>query len=270
MENLFKIKNLIFIVLLSLVQLQWVYSQKRLVAHTISGEPYIEVNDSIKTLTKGTIIDNKTTLVMQPKDEVTLINKEGEITRVINTGQLTLEELSKLPKVKDNSSTVKKYFSYFWKEITNTMASDTNGSGVVYRGDEDILLQFPSHNSLILGAELNFEWQPIDGKEKNYYFVLLDSSNEVLLTLGTPSTKLSLLLDNKLLKKGETYHWCITETAYSSTINDLPKNSFTLLSVEDTKGTSKEIITLSQDLLKLGFKKENLKSILCLDFKICF
>lgn len=269
MENLFKVNQCINLILVVLLSSYGINAQSKMVAHKIIGQPYIEVNDSIKTITKGTIIDKKTTLFMQPNDEITLIDKDGEIVNVINTGKMTLADLSKLPKVKDNSSTLKKYWSYFWKETTNTMASRNNKSGVIYRGDEDIILQFPSNNSVVINSEINFGWSPIDGKEKNYYFILLDSENNIIMTLGTPSTTLSLLSNNSLLQEGETYYWLVTETAYPSNIDELPKYNFSVISKDLKKDKSKEVMTLYKDLIKLGFDKSELQNILCYDFKIC-
>ncbi len=212
MENLFKIDKWLVIILLCLLVIQINYAQTSLVVHRVQGEPYLQVNDSIKSVTKGSLLDKNTVLVMNREDVVHYINDEGALYRLIETGSFSYEDLLGIPASQNNMSFIKSGFRYFWKELTNTIAIRNKKSGVVYRGEELIVKLNPVDSAFIAGNEIRFEWEPKEGKEKDYYFILRDVSSGLTTIIGTTATDLTLMVDDILLKSGNPYEWTIAET----------------------------------------------------------
>ena len=86
MENLSKmIKNLLTILLFFLGSLS-VFAQDNFFVYKVDGTPYIEVNDSIKSVTKGSVLTQETLLKMTRDDVVQFINNSGDIFELYKTG----------------------------------------------------------------------------------------------------------------------------------------------------------------------------------------
>ena len=245
------------------------YGQNDFFIYQIKGEPYLEVNDSIKSASKGSLLTNGTDLIMNRDDEVQFINEQGDIFELISTGTFNHKDLMTVPAKENNSSFSRKVFSFVWKEFTNNIAFYNNKSGVVYRGDEYPPMIIPSGNASILSDEIQFEWRPLKDKKKNYYLLLKDVTSGNITTIGTPSTALFLTVDNNLLKPGTTYEWTITETRLPN-MEKLEFRSFDILSPEDLRSKASEIKNLNASLFKLGFTRDEIRRILCEDYKLCY
>ena len=268
MENIFKINRIFVVILISLLVLRVGYSQASFVVHKVIGEPYLQVNDSIKSLTKGSLIDKSAILTMNRDDVVHYINDEGELFKLLDTGSFSYEDLQNIPALQNNPSFLRESFSYLWKELTNTLAVRNKKSGVVYRGEELVVKLNPVDSALIAGNEIRFEWVPKEGKEKDYYFILKDVSSGLTTVIGTPSTKLTLIIDGTLLKYGNQYDWTIAETQLPE--KDFPFSSFQIGSKEEIKNSMQKIKQIYSFLSKNGYSKDEIRNISCQEFKICF
>jgi len=268
MENLFKIDRILVVILINLLVIRVGYSQTSFVVHKVIGEPYLQVNDSIKSLTRGSLIDKSSVLVMNRDDVVHYINDEGELYRLLETGSFSYEDLQNIPASQNNPSFLKELISYSWKEFTNTIAVRNKKSGVVYRGEELIAKLNPVDSAFIAGSEIRFTWEPKENKEKDYYFILRDVSKGTITTIGTPSTGLTLMVDENLLMFGNKYEWAIAETRIPP--DDFPFSSFEIGSKEEIKNSMQKIKQIYSLLSKNGYSREEIRNIACQEFKICY
>ena len=268
MENVSKIKFGLFFFFSTL--LTWCsFGQDDFFVFMFQGEPYLEVNDSIKVVTRGSQITKGTKLIMNRDDVLHFINDEGDLFELFETGTFEIAELQQVPAKKNNSSFARNLLRYAWDDFTNSLASRNNKSGVVVRGDDILLMRFPADSIQIFANEVRFEWKPIETKEKDYYFILKDKASGKVTVIGTPATTLALGVDDNLLKPGGSYQWAITETRYAN-LDKTTFYDFKLLTQEEFGAKEKDIKQLTKDLLKLGFDKKQVRQIICSDYKVCY
>lgn len=268
MENLFKINRYLLVLPGFLLVFQLALPQQEFIVHRVKGEPYLEVNDSIKSVTKGSILNANTFLKMNRDDVVNFVDENGDMFQLIKTGTYSYKDLKEIPAVENNSSFLRNSLSYLWKEFTNTMPARNNKSGVVYRGDEIIQILYPKDSSSIIGNEVRFAWKPIKNKEKDYYFMLRDIETGLITTIGTPSTSVSITVDNNLLILGKQYEWTVTETKYPD--SNIPFYHFNLLTEKEIKDKQKEIKQIMSFLKQQGYNSIEIREVIFQDFKICY
>ena len=80
MENLSKITKVFLLFTTFFLIVQDAFSQQDFFVYQVKGEPYIEVNDSIKSITRGTNIDKNTIVNMNKNDMIYFINDKGGST----------------------------------------------------------------------------------------------------------------------------------------------------------------------------------------------
>ncbi|RLD28381.1 MAG: hypothetical protein DRI75_06810 [Bacteroidetes bacterium] len=268
MEKLFIIKYLTIFILFIFISHNF-YAQNELFVYRFLGEPYLEINDSIKPVTKGSIIDKNTILTMNMNDDIQVINEKGDIFHLVSTGDFSHNDLLKIPMIKNTNSYVKKYFTYIWKEFTNNVVTRHNKSGVVYRGDDIVLMSHPADSIKIYYPEINFEWKAIKDKTKEYYFILKNLDSGEITKIGTLSTSLSLFVDGTILKEGDNYEWTITETKYPN-FNKTTFYSFKLLNTSEFDAMEQELEGITKFLKNIGLSKNEIREAICLDYNICF
>ncbi|NND12275.1 MAG: hypothetical protein HKN96_13825 [Flavobacteriaceae bacterium] len=245
-----------------------VFSQQEFIVYKVKGEPYLKINDSVQSVTKGSVIDEAATLIMKRDDELHYIDSKGDIYELYETGSFNYQALQKRTAFKENTSFMRNLFSYVWKELTYNMASRNNKSGVVYRGDALVLMRYPADSISIYSNNIRFEWEPIENKEKDYFFILREVNGDTKTVIGTPSTSLALTTDNILLRKGHDYEWTISETKYPD--SKTRYYSFKLGTDDDFKTKAADIKQISLTLKKLGFTKAEIREAICQDYKICY
>jgi len=267
MENLSKIKTLL-ILILATASIQGILSQNNLVVYKFSGQPVIQVNDSILPLTKGTVLDKSTTLVMNRDDVLHFINEKGNLFKLVSTGRFSQKDLLKVPAMKNNSSFTQNSFSYLWKEFTNNLALRNNKSGVVYRGDFINLLR-PLNDVNIYSSEITFKWEAKENKTKAYYFLLRDPETNILTKIGTLTNSVTLFVDNNLIEYGKSYDWAVVETKFPN-LEKLEFNRLNVGTQNDFKELKEEIASISRLLKDIGMNDQEARELLCVDFKKCF
>ena len=269
MENLSKMKKNISSFLIFFYVFHYAISQETFFAYKVKGEPYVEANDSIKSITKGSNLGPFVSVTLNKNDILHFINDSGNIYVLNNPGKYSYSDLQMTPAIKDNSSFSKKMFSYMWKEFTNNTASRNDKKGVVYRGDDIILMQYPADSVKIYYDEIKFEWDQIKDKTKDYYFILKDCETDRITKIGTRSTSISLFVDDSILREGGCYKWTITETKFPNYKNTV-FYSFKILKQTEFEALDIEIESISKFLLELGFTNEEIKIVLCQDYKLCY
>jgi len=268
MENLSKMILRPFLFTVFILLSHTLHAVQDLIVYKVKGEPYVMVKDSVASIAKGSVLNSETTLVMKRDDELLYLDSKGEIFELHETGQFSTQELQQRMAFKENSTFTQKLFSYVWKELTLAMATRNNKSGVVYRGDALVLMRYPADSLTIYKRNIRFEWESIEGKEKDYFFILKDVTDGNQAIIGTPATSMVLNVDNFLLKDGHDYEWTITETKYPD--SKTRYYSFKLGTEEDYKSIVPQIKEISATLKKLGLTKSEIREAICMDFKICY
>lgn len=269
MENLFKITRRIFVFLIFFFVVQNGISQQNFFVYKINGAPYISVKDSVKSISKGSVIGKNSLVVMHENDKLLFINDKGEIFELGKKGKFLYRDLKKIPAIEDNTSFARKYLNYVWKEMTNNMATRNDKSGVVYRGDEIVLMRYPADSIKIYYSEIKFKWDSIKDKTKEYYFVLKDVDTDKTIMIGTHDTSITLFVDDVILKQGSNYKWAIVETKYYNDSKTVFYN-FKILDKTEFEVFEGEIKEISKFFAKLGLTKKEIRKNICQDYKICY
>jgi len=270
MENLLKVKRSYVLLIFLFLTFQFCFAKKnKLFVYKYEGSPKIEVNDSIKIVKKGTLLDKNTKLIMHREDVIYMVNDNGDVFKLFQTGTFKHNELLALKPIATNSYFAKTFSLYIWKEITNTSVVRRDKSGVVYRGDDIVLMRYPADSIKVYSNEIRFEWNTIPNKEKDYYFVLRNKETKAITTIGTPVNTISLMIDGTLLQQGHDYEWAITETRFPN-MDKTTFYSFHILSKDEFKNVKKDIALISTDLKNMGFTRSEIKAVICQDYKICY
>lgn len=269
MENLHKIKTKAFTFIIIIGCYFVSHSQNEFFVYLLKGEPYIEQNDSIKPIYKGSILSKGAKLIINKKDVVHYIDDKGELYKVSKSGKYKFKDLKKIDTKKNSSSFSKTYLTYLWKQFTNEIANKKNKSGVVYRGDDILLMQTPVDNAKVYASEIRFKWKAVLNKTKNYYFFLKDVETGTVTKFGTPTNELTLFIDNTILKQGKSYQWTITETKYLD-LNKAEFYNFKLINTSEFQAFEPKIKELTTFLKSLNLSKKEIKATICEDYKIYY
>jgi len=269
MENLFKIAKKQFVLFAFFFVVQNIVSQHEFIVLKLTGEPYFIVNDSVKSISKGSVMNKNKLVVMNKNDKLYFINDKGDVFELSDMGKYSYNSLQKIPALKDNTTFTRKYSSYLWKELTNNLETRNDKSGVVYRGDDIVLMRYPADNIKIYYSEIKFEWDSIKDKTKEYFFILKDLDSDKTIKIGTLTTSISLFVDGTFLKENGNYKWAITETKYPN-YDKTKFYNFRVLNKSEFEELEKEINDISTLLKRLGHSKKEIRKIICQDYKICY
>ncbi|WP_339614324.1 hypothetical protein [uncultured Winogradskyella sp.] len=268
MENLCKIKKCIRLTLLAvLISSASMAQNNNLFVLKFEGEPYTKKNDSVEIVTIGTIISKKTKLIMNRDDVAYIINNEGDVYELHETGTFKHKELLRLQAIKSNNSYSREVMIYFWKEFTNTLSDGYNKSGFVYRGDYVNLIQ-PIDSTNLYSNEIRFEWEQKKSKTKPYYFVLRETGSDKATKIGTHDTNITLFIDDINLKYGGSYEWTVIESKYEN-LETTEFSLFKVLKETEYKTKQLELKALSEFLKPLGYGDSEIKDMFCKSYKTC-
>jgi hypothetical protein len=267
MENIHKIKILAFSFIIGCIFST--QGQNDFFVHFYKGVPFVEQHDSIKPISRGSIIEKDAKLIINKKDVVHLIDDKGEVYKISKTGKYKRKELKKLDPEKNSSSFSKSFFTSLWIQFTNAAASKKNKSAVVYRGDDIFLMQNPIDSAKVYTSEIRFEWKSVPKKTKDYYLIIKDVETGAISKFGTPTNELTLFVDDINLKQSKSYQWAITETKYAHE-NELSFFNFSILNKSEFKAIEPDIKELTKYFKLLGLSKKEIKATISEDYKIYY
>lgn len=239
-------------------------AQDNLMVFKVEGRPVLKVDNTTKSLSKGSPIVTNSIVSVKANDHLLLINDAGNCFEIKKSGDYSYAQIKRIPAAADNSSFTQKYLSYVWNQFAKNTTT-TSKTGVVYRNDNLILLQ-PSDSVKIYFPEIKFAWK-LDSEEN--YFFLKEMETDKLVKFGVMGKNLTLFVDDHLLKKGNMYQWAVSETKFPD-MDALTFYNFSLLSNEEFKSLEPDIELFKKDLQALGFNASEIKIMLCNDYKICY
>lgn len=266
MEKLHFLKHSFFFFLFSSVL--FTNAQNNFYVYKTEGKPTIIVNDTLQKIYKGTKISEKSIVTLKNGDKLMLINKKGNLFKIPNAGKYKFSDIEKIKSVENNSSLTSDYFAYVWKQFTNNKAKKLK-TGVVYRTDNITLMLQPADSIKIYFPEVKFTWSTHPKEKKTLYFILKEKNDSHITKIGTESDNLTLFVDNELLSRGKTYEWTVSETKYPN-FEDVKFYNFELLDTQKFRETQEKMAKITSELKKLGFENDEIKRMLCEDYKVCY
>lgn len=240
------------------------FTQTDLVVYKIHGTPKLKTNAAVKNISKGLLLNEKSKVLLAVKDTLLLIDKEGNTFKINTKGSYSVHDISKNPVATTSSSFTKKYFSYVWNKFIKKENTKTK-VGVVFRNDNVVLLQ-PSDSVKLYTSEIKFVWNT-DYKES--FFHLKNTSNNHIIKFGVNGSFVTLFVDNVILNRGVGYQWAISEKKFPN-LDDLVFYNFSLLTEAAFQTLQPELDAFKKDMQSLGFSSEEIKKMLCNDYKVCY
>ena len=186
------------------------FAQTQLVVYQVNGN--VTIKESKKKVFVGTLIDVKSTLIVQ-NGSCILLDNQSNMYEVSEKGTASFSSI-KENKISSNSKSVSnRYLKYVYKKFLRQEEKNSI-YGAVFRGNE--LLNFPKNYSYFLpNSFVDFNWNSI-GQKEFYLWILNEKTNKIIGKYRLDyANSLSLLLP---FKKG-VYKWIVT------TENSLGKNS---------------------------------------------
>ena len=263
MEKLYSIKYISLITLV-LCCLSVGNAQNSLMVFKVNGSPILKVNDSLKSLSKGSQISSNASITLNANDDLLLINEKGNCYKINEPREYLFSEVLNNPVAVDNSSFTKKYFTYVWDQFVKNIKSKVK-TGVVYRNDNLILLQ-PSDSVKIYNPEIKFVWN-IEAEDS--FFLLRDIETDHISKFGVTGNYLTLFVDNEFLEKGKAYQWAVSDTKFPN-LDDVEFYKFSLLTTDEFNVLKPDIDLFKKELSALGFTSNEIRTLLCTDYKICY
>lgn len=241
-----------------------VQGQNSLVVFKTEGRPMLKVKDSLKTLSKGSEIAKDAIISLKEAENVLAIDELGNCYKTNRTGDYTFTDLLNSPTTADNSSFTKKYLTYIWNQFTNQNTTKSK-TGVVFRNDNFTLLQ-PTDNVKFFAPEIEFVWN-IDAEVS--YFMLKDLSSSHITKFGVSGNSLTMFVDNVILTKGNSYEWTVSDKKFPN-LEETEYFSFSILTNEEFAALKSDLDAFKTDLSAIGFSTEEIKQLMCSDYKICY
>ena len=265
MEKLYPIKYISLITLVFCC-LSVGKAQDTLMVFKVNGSPILKVNDSLKSLSKGSKISSNAIVSLKANDDLLLINEKGACYKIDEPREYKFSEVLNHPVAEDNSSFTKKYFTYVWNQFVKNTKSKAK-IGVVIRGVPVILLQ-PNDSSMIYISKIKFVWD-IKSIQEESFFLLRDIETDHLSKFGVTSSSLTLFVDNQILKKGKAYQWAISDQDFPN-LEQVEFYNFSLLTSDELKLLEPDIDLFKKELSAFGFTSDEIRTLLCTDYKICY
>lgn len=260
MEKLY-VRLVLLLVVLSSSKL---HSQNEFGVFKVSGSPRIVDAGNLK---KGDIINKGDAISLLVKDEVILLDAQGQLYKISGVTAVKYNEIQNFNTELEAGSFSKKYLTYVWNRFTKKSGKNDNIS-VVYRNDYLYLQLAPSDSIKIFRPEINFSWT-VKNPNETKFFILKENGSSHITKLGIQGNTLHLSVDNELLKVGKQYGWAISESQFPD-MNELKMHNFFILSAAEFKAMKPAIDSIKKDFIALGFSEIEIKEIFCFDFKICY
>ncbi len=240
------------------------YAQDSYGVFKVSGTPKVLNSGTIK---KGDIIKNGDKIITSLSDEIILVDSKGQLYKVSNVTSTNYTDLPKFKSEIKSESLSKKYLTYVYSKMTNNVGKNDN-IGAVYRNNYLYLQLSPSDSIKIYNSEINFVWVA-DNETETSYFLLKENGSSHITKLGIKGNTLNLFVDNNLLKTGKEYDWAVSNSQFPA-MDEIKMHNFTVLSSAHFNALKPEIESLKKEFAALGFNDDEIKKIICLDFKICY
>jgi hypothetical protein len=241
-----------------------VKAQEKLMVFKVKGSPVLKVNDSLKSLSKGSQVPSNSIVSLATNDDLLLINEKGNCFQINDAREYNFSEVLENAVAEDNSSFTNKYFTYVWDQFAKNKKSKVK-TGVVYRNDNIVLLE-PADSVKIYNPEIKFSWN-IDVPES--YFLLRDIETNHISKFGTKGSYIKLFVDNEFLVKGKEYQWAVSDTKFPN-LDELDFFNFSLLTGDEFLEYKSDIDLFKKELTSLGLSKGEIKVLFCNDYKICY
>lgn len=255
---------------LSIALIATLFFSEALVAQTnycvfkVTGEPVLANGNK---LSKGSLITSGNTIKVGASEHVLLVDESGQLYDIGENKEAGFDAIPSFKRVAETASFSEKYLSYVWKKFTKQKAAGEH-LGVTYRNDRVYLQLAPNDSIKIYVPEIHFSWVTDEPDDKSY-FLIKKAGSDHMTKVGVVGNKLHLFVDNRLLQPGEEYQWAVSKEKFPD-LTSINLQSFTLLTAKQFKELKPEIEALKTDMISLGFSEDEIKEMLCTDYKLCY
>lgn len=253
-------------------QLKWVFlflpvfmSSQEYAVFKVKGTPdNVLENRTVKITNGNTITEGKITL---KKDEsLLLIADSGELYQMEKPGTYDFNDIAKFHKKSEDSRFSSKYLKYVWQQVTEKEKTKTH-TGNVFRDGLIDILEYPADSASVFGHRVQFEWEP-DSDAKQHYFLLRNNTTGDILKLLVEGKSLVLYEENKVLQKGNSYSWSVSDIEFPD-MTRIKINRLNFLSREQYNEKTAEFTDFIETLKSTGHSQQEIDEVLCSYFKLC-
>ncbi|MBU2938381.1 hypothetical protein KO494_02400 [Lacinutrix sp. C3R15] len=245
------------------------YSQETYCVFKSVGNPLLNSTKSIK---KGSVLKTNDILNLKTNDTLLIVDNKGNLYQLPNKDsnkkEYAIKEISNYKTTKEVSSFSKKYLSYVWNQFSKKDNTKEH-TGVVYRSNLDTLMLNPTDSINIYLPEIEFSWTPNNNNEPTYFLLQEKGDYDYINKIGVTGNNLVLFVDKKVLVPGKEYLWAISNSKYPN-LNAIEFHNFKLLDKNTFNVEKSKLEHLITDLKNLGLSKQEIKNILCKDYKLCY
>jgi hypothetical protein len=240
-------------------------AQEKLIIYSVKGEPKIEIKGKEdQKAVKGFMLKPKHIIALKKNDTLLIIAKEGKTFHLTEQGNYSYKDIFKNEIINKTSSFTKKFFSYVWDQfIINN--KEKGKIGVVYRNDNLVILE-PADNVKLFSPEITFLWNT---DFENSFFHLKNTKNNHITKIGVQGNSLTLFVDNNVLTLGNTYKWAISKEKFPD-LNQINYSKLTLLTSKEFNELKLNLSKFQIEMQNLGFSEQDIKKLLCKDYKLCY
>ncbi|WP_339700194.1 hypothetical protein [uncultured Marixanthomonas sp.] len=235
------------------------------VVYKTKGTPINKVENTTKSLKKGTLVNNGAIEISQ-ENMALFIDKAGALYELADAGSYKISEIKSHPKPIDDGAFSKKYFTYVWKQLKGAENTKQH-TGNVYRDNLLDILVTPKDSIRVFSNDVTFSWD-----EKNpsayYYFFLRNNTLNTLSKIGVHGNSITLFVDDVLLTKGNSFSWGVSQEEFPN-FTQIKFNTFKYLTTADYEREKEEIENLSGNLSRLGLSQEEIDKELCQFYNLC-
>lgn len=238
-------------------------AQDSLCVFNIKGNAYCKISDSLKTLTIGAFITNKTTLIVDNFTKIVAVSARGETYKIEASGNYNFDAIKKL-KTNNAQSLTTKYFKLIWDEFLNG-SPNKSVMGGVFRGD--ILMEYPRDSTKWASSKITLQWKTV--REISEYFIFIrNTKTGQILKLSTNGSQISLYKNQHIFSEGMLFEWAVTTQEFPN-LKNIPFFSFTLIDKKayvDLRLHYREFI---KDLASLGLTNAEIETLICNRYGLC-
>lgn len=239
-------------------------AQDSLCVFKTKGATYGMAKNGLYALKKGTYIKSKSKVILDENSGLLTIDENGLSYQLDSKGTYEYATLVKAKTSKNKAGLTSKYFKIIWDEMRNKKQGSALVGGV-FRGEK--LMLFPQDDAKIASSKLVFSWKAIEDAS-NYYIFIRHPETDDILKMATTGTELTLYKNQPYFEGKSDLEWVVSTEEFPN-LNNLPFNTFKLISKNDYRDWLDTQADLISELKNLGMTEDEITQSLCETYAVC-
>ena len=244
--------------------IQTISAQDSLCVFGTKGTVFKQLYSKKIPLGKGDIISIKDKLTVLPNSQLTALGKVGDLYVISKQGTYSFKNILQFKQEKAAKNVTSLYLKYLWNELTHKNEKKALVGGV-FRGA--VLMKSPKDSTIIANSKVTLEWRS-NGIDSLYYVFIKNKKTNSVFKFETNGSHLVFEKENPIFEGSTEFEWFVTTEAFPN-INNIPFYTFTKLNYEDYEKLKNSYQDLVTDLRAFGYNEDEIKNILCSQYKLC-